>query len=139
MNIYAIRDRLLNYYQQPFAAHADTDVLAALSRSISNGGDDVISQAPQHFEIWRLGRVTKDGHLTDDNREYLADLSALVRTRRQTTTATQRELQTAQERSQRATQRPGEAPNAEQRTPQDEAPPKDGQGAQEHRGTDRAD
>lgn len=136
MKLYAIRDRLLDYYQQPFAAHADTDVLAALSRTISNGGDDVIAQAPQHFEIWRLGHVTETGHLDDSDRELLADLSALIRTRRPTTTATERELQTAQERSQGAPQRPGETANAEQRPAQDPTPPTDGTGAQEHRGTD---
>lgn len=80
MNIYAIRDRLINYYQTPFMAHTDKEVLASLAKLIN--GEDIniheIAQAPQHYEIWRLGQVDQDGDLIQD-KELLADCASLIR------------------------------------------------------------
>ncbi|QXP08239.1 MAG: nonstructural protein [Arizlama microvirus] len=79
MNIYAIRDRLLDYYMQPFAGPEDKAVLAAVARTINtqeNMSD--IAQAPHHFEVWRIGKVTTDGHIQQD-RELIADCASLVR------------------------------------------------------------
>jgi len=80
VNIYAIRDRLLNYYQAPFAAHTDQDVLHALTVRINTdqGRHDLVQKAPHHFEIWKLGSVQEDGHLIG-RPEFLADLSTLIR------------------------------------------------------------
>lgn len=78
MKIYAIRDRLLDYYQQPFIAQDDKPVLAAVSNQLHNGANLDWQNAPHHFEIWRLGKVTEEGHL-EQNRELLATLDSLIR------------------------------------------------------------
>lgn len=79
MNIYAIRDRLIDYFQQPFVGPDDKNVLASVARLINNGEiTSDIAQAPHHFEVWRLGQVTEDGHLVP-GRELLQDCAALIR------------------------------------------------------------
>lgn len=79
MFIYSIRDRLLNYFMQPFFGPTDNQVLAALAESINNEDNKhAFAKTPQHFEIWRLGEVTEEGKVTE-NREYVADASSLVR------------------------------------------------------------
>lgn len=80
MNIYAIRDRMIDYFIQPFAAPGDHEVLAAIAGRINQPGDtDAITQAPHHFEIWRVAKFNQDtGHL-EVSKEFLADCSSLVR------------------------------------------------------------
>jgi len=64
MNIYAIRDRLIDYYMVPFAAPDDKTVMAAIAKTINQGtNNEDIAKAPHHFEIWRLGQVHEDGHI----------------------------------------------------------------------------
>lgn len=80
MNIYALRDRLIDYYLTPFAAPTDKDVLAAIAAAINNGENrDAIAQAPHHFEIWKLATIDDDGHIKEA-RELLADCASLIRT-----------------------------------------------------------
>lgn len=81
MKLYAIRDRLLNYFQQPFAAHSDQVVLASLATLVNNPeSSNDIARAPQHFEIWRLAEINdQTGKVTGDP-EYLNDATSLVRT-----------------------------------------------------------
>lgn len=79
MRIYAIRDRLIDYFLPPFIAHHDHAVLASISAQIGKGEtNDVLAQAPHHFELWRLGEVQEDGHI-NANREFIADCSTLIR------------------------------------------------------------
>lgn len=82
MKIYAIKDRLIDYFMAPFAAPGDKEVLAALATRVNQQLDgqtnDAIIQAPHHFEIWRLGEVNEGGHLSA-NREFIADCSSLIR------------------------------------------------------------
>lgn len=79
MRIFAVRDRLIDYYMQPFAAPGVKDVLAALANQVNTENQgNAIYQAPHHFEVWQLGVVTEDGHITPE-REFIADLSSLVR------------------------------------------------------------
>lgn len=79
MRIFAVRDRLIDYYMQPFAAPGVKDVLAALANQVNTENQgNAIYQAPHHFEIWQLGIVTEDGHITPE-REFIADCSSLVR------------------------------------------------------------
>jgi len=81
MNIYAVRDRLLDYYLHPFAAHTDKEVLGAIATAINREGNlDAIAQAPHHFEIWKIGEVDDDGHLTA-RKELLATCENLIRPR----------------------------------------------------------
>lgn len=77
MNIYALRDRLIGYYLHPFAGASDKEVLAAVATNV-NGRNSDISQAPHHFEIWKLGRVDEEGHIHQE-RELLAGCDSLVR------------------------------------------------------------
>lgn len=79
MNIYAIKDRLIDYYLMPFAAPDDKSVMAAIAATInSETTNDAISYAPHHFEIWKLGKVEETGHITS-HPELIADCSSLVR------------------------------------------------------------
>jgi len=79
MNIYAVRDRLIDYYMHPFAGNNDKDVLAAIAAAINREGNlDAIAQAPHYFEVWRIGKVNDDGHV-ESSRELLGGCEGLVR------------------------------------------------------------
>lgn len=79
MKIYAVRDRLLDYYMQPFAGPDDKAVLASVARMVNAQGEmSDIAQAPHHFEVWELGVLDEEGHLTP-TRKLLADCASLVR------------------------------------------------------------
>lgn len=78
MNIYALRDRLIDYYMQPFAGPDHKSVMAAVARTVNQEGMNDIYQAPHHFELWQLGEVTDDGHIVE-KRELIADCASFVR------------------------------------------------------------
>lgn len=81
MKIYAIKDRLLNYYMAPFAAPDDKQVLAAISATVNNYAGletNAINQAPHHFEVWKIGEVDDEGNICP-SKDYLADCASLVR------------------------------------------------------------
>lgn len=79
MKIYAIKDRLIDYFMQPFVGPDDKTVLASVARLVNQGEvTSDIAQAPHQFEVWALGIVDEDGTLTAE-REYLADCSSLIR------------------------------------------------------------
>lgn len=78
MKIYALRDRLLNYYLPPFVAPDDNQVKASLANLVNSRDNTGVSQAPQHFELWRLGEVTPEGHVLG-GKELLCDCHALIR------------------------------------------------------------
>jgi len=84
MKIYALRDRFLDYFLDPVTQATDQNALQAVSTHVSGEMSDAITQAPHHFELWRLARVEKDGHIVPD-REFLADVNTLVRARREPT------------------------------------------------------
>lgn len=77
--LYAVRDRLIDYFMKPFAAPNDKEVLASLAVAINQGeGNSALEQTPHHFEIWRLGSVTETGDLRP-GKELLATCDSLVR------------------------------------------------------------
>lgn len=79
MKIYAIRDRLIDYFMQPFVGPDDKNVLAAVARTINQGEiTSDIAQAPHHFEVWSLANITDTGHIEED-RYLIQDCSSLVR------------------------------------------------------------
>lgn len=79
MNIYAIRDRMIDYFMQPFPGPDDKNVLAAVATRVNQGEPtDAICQAPHHFEVWKLAEIHNDGHITPA-RELIADCASLVR------------------------------------------------------------
>jgi len=79
MNIYAIRDRLIDYYLQPFAGPDEKNVLAAIAAQVNGDIDSAINTAPHHFEVWELGKVDQEGHITP-TRKLICDCASLVRT-----------------------------------------------------------
>jgi len=79
MNIYAVRDRLIDYYLHPFAAHTDKEVMGALATAINREGNmDAIAQAPHHFEIWKIGIIIENGNI-QPCKELLGTADSLVR------------------------------------------------------------
>lgn len=77
--IYAVRDRLIDYFMTPFCAPSDKHVLASLANVINNTeATDAIAQAPHHFEIWKLGTVHEDGHI-EPQQGLITDCASLVR------------------------------------------------------------
>lgn len=79
MKIYAVRDRLIDYFLQPFVGNTDKQIMASLAIYINNRENtDALAQAPQHFELWRLGEVLEDGQIIA-YKEFLADCSTLIR------------------------------------------------------------
>lgn len=79
MKIYAIRDRMLDYFQQPFVGPNDNAVRASLAAHVNNPeATDAIAQAPHHFEIHQLGYVTEEGALVAE-KSFICDCSSLIR------------------------------------------------------------
>jgi len=78
VKIYAIRDRLVDYFMTPFAAPETRPVMAALATTINSGDSSDLAANPHHFELWELGQVQEDGHITP-TREFVCDLSSLIR------------------------------------------------------------
>lgn len=79
MKIYAIRDKLINYYMVPFAAPNDNDVKAGIANAVNNLEENsAIAQAPSQFEIWHLGEVTEDGCIVAD-KFLVCDANTLIR------------------------------------------------------------
>lgn len=80
MNLYAIRDRLLDYYMQPFVGPTDKQVLASIANIVnSETSENAITKAPHHFEIWRLAKITEATGWVERQLSLLADCSSLVR------------------------------------------------------------
>lgn len=78
--LYAIRDRLLDYFMQPFAGPGDKAVLAAVAIQINSQGEtNAIAQTPQHFEVWRLAEIDEQTGQVGGERELIADCASLVR------------------------------------------------------------
>lgn len=79
LKLYALRDRLLDYYKQPFLGPGDKTVMASLANMINNEGDTDFVQAPHHFELWALAEVHEDGNVIP-NKDFICDCAGLVRT-----------------------------------------------------------
>lgn len=78
MKLYCVRDRLLDYFMQPFVGPGDKEVMAALSKTINAGGTSDIEQAPHHFELWQLALIAEDGQIIPE-RNLVIDCASLVR------------------------------------------------------------
>lgn len=79
MGIYAVRDRMLNYFMVPFAGPNDNAVLAAIAQQVNVPGSlDAIAQAPHQFEVWKIGEVTDQGFITPEH-ELVASCDTLIR------------------------------------------------------------
>lgn len=79
MNIYAIKDRLIDYYMPPFLAPSDKEALAAIANVVNDfERSHAITKTPRHFEIWRLAYIEETGEVKGP-KELLADCSSLIR------------------------------------------------------------
>lgn len=88
MNLYCIRDRMLNYFQDPFTGPSDNMVMASVASAINNPeATSAIAQAPHHFEIWRIAEIDDQANI-HSQREFICDCSALLRAERGTTGST---------------------------------------------------
>lgn len=84
MKIYAVRDRMIDYFLMPFAAPSDNEVMASLSNEINRPDNiNAIAQAPHHFELYQLGEIDENGTIFP-KKELVCDCSNLVRPRRET-------------------------------------------------------
>jgi len=80
MKIYAVRDRLIDYYMQPFVGPNEKEVMHALSRTINNSEDtNGIAQAPHHFELWELGIIDDEEGQITPTRRLVCDCASLIR------------------------------------------------------------
>lgn len=79
MKLYAIRDRLLDYYMKPFVGESDPQVLAAMANLINGEAEHVFKQAAQHFEVWRLAEIDEKTGQVGGDREFLIDCPSLIR------------------------------------------------------------
>ena len=80
MKIYSVKDRLIEYFQQPFIGQGDKQVLAALAFAINKDEDtNAICQAPHHFELWSLGEIDEETGVITPRQELVADCASLIR------------------------------------------------------------
>lgn len=129
MNIYAIRDRLIDYFMQPFAAHSDKDVLNSLANMLSReNSNDPVAQAPHHFEIWKLCEIDQDTGWVTGKPDFLADCSTLVRTGRQPAVEGARDVAEAEKGIRRAVDRALDETGAYERPASLKAQERDRQG-----------
>lgn len=79
MKIYAVKDRLIDFFQQPWVAPGDKEAMTAIAAAVNNQENmSAIAQAPHHFELWRLGEVDEEGRISA-SKEFLGDCSGFVR------------------------------------------------------------
>lgn len=80
LKIFAIRDRMLNYFQPPIIVSREQDLLAALARGINGPQEErnEISNAPDHYEVWQIGEVDDQGHLSQ-SRSFVINCASLIR------------------------------------------------------------
>lgn len=82
--IYALRDRLIDYFLKPFPGPDDKDVMHSVANAINNPENyNAVAQAPHHFEIWKLCTIDEKGQASGQP-SFLADCSTLIRAGRPT-------------------------------------------------------
>lgn len=142
MKLYALRDRLIDYFLQPFAAPGDKEVMSSLAALINReGNNDPIAQAPHHFELWRLADINEETGKVTGEPEFIGDCSALIRASvRERAPTGQGPIPGAERQSQRTTRGPASPTSTDERRPEDATQAKDRQREATHqgvRGTDQ--
>lgn len=61
MNVYSVRDRMIDYFLPPFLAPSDNEAIAAIAAAVNSEGDHALTKAPKDFEIWRLAYIEETG------------------------------------------------------------------------------
>lgn len=123
MKLFAIRDRLLDYFQNPVAFDQAQHVQRNLATTINNPEMvNEITQAPDHFELWQIAEVDDQGHVVE-KRELICNCSSLIRNgvwKREQPNGTEAEIATGGSRS---PLRPSQRPTDTQRRPFPITPP----------------
>lgn len=80
MKMYAVRDRLVDYFLQPFFAPSDAQALSAVAMTVNDQeSKHAITLHPEHFEVWRLAELDENTGQIGGNREFLQDAASLFR------------------------------------------------------------
>lgn len=79
MKLYATRDRIIDFFLQPFVGTQDKQVMAALSATINQGEQHAIQQAPHHFELWCLAEIDEDTGKVTPNLRLVCTCDSLIR------------------------------------------------------------
>lgn len=80
MKLYAIRDKMIDYFQPPFVANGDNDVLASVAIVVNTQDKtNAINQAPHHYEIYQLAEINSETGDVTACKIFIADASSLVR------------------------------------------------------------
>jgi len=132
MKLYAIRDKLIDYFLRPFTAENDKEVMASLAETINNDQNKApIAQTPSHFEIWILAEVDGETGIVIPKKEFLGDASSLVRPNiREGVNGRREAVNRAAGGEQRAAGRPNGSTSAHAGAVPDKAPAEDGQGGE---------
>lgn len=79
MKLYAIRDRLLEYFQRPFIGDTDATVLAAVATAINTEANVDFAKTPTHFEVWVLAEITEESGHVRPTPKFISNCSDLRR------------------------------------------------------------
>lgn len=79
MKLYAIRDRLLEYFQRPFIGDTDATVLAAVATAINTEAKVDFAQTPTHFEVWQLAEISEESGQVRSAPKFISNCSDLRR------------------------------------------------------------
>lgn len=75
---YSIRDRLVDYFQQPFVGPNDKAVMAAMSKHLSEG-NDAICHTPHQFELWTLAQFDEETGDVTKEKQLICTCDSLIR------------------------------------------------------------
>lgn len=84
MKLYAIRDRLLEYFQRPFIGDTDATVLAAVATAINTEANVDFAKTPTHFEVWVLAEIQEETGQVKATPKFISNCSDLRRGIRET-------------------------------------------------------
>lgn len=79
MKLYALRDRLIGYYLQPFTGFSDDNVKASLAETINGENSHALTKSPHHFELFALAEIDQETGVVVPKVEFLCECTALVR------------------------------------------------------------
>lgn len=80
MKLYAVRDRLLEIFQQPFVAHSDSQVMSSLAKVVNSQEEgNVITATPGDFELWSLADIEEETGRVKADPKFLANCARFVR------------------------------------------------------------
>lgn len=81
IKLFAIRDRLLDYFMQPYLiGHNEPEILSLVANMVNQeDSKHAVHTNPSHFEVWRLAEIQEQTGQVHGDREFLADCASLIR------------------------------------------------------------